>query len=494
MINIIPAVRKQTIFDGFYSKKSLENICVYFDEKMVTEGYKIKVTSDKIDVIAADKAGEFYALRTLKQLEKSGEIPCCEIEDYPKFSYRGLMYDVSRNFVGVKFIKHYLDILADVKMNVFHWHLSDDHGFRIDLESYPLLKTAILPDNKTKLPEKYIDESYKRGYFTKDDILEVINYAEKLHITVVPEIDLPGHISAVLNVYPELSCDGKKREIENKAGIFNGIGCIANDDFIKFCTDVVLELCDIFPSKYIHLGGDEVPTDNWKICPKCTALMKSLGINDEEELQTYFENILIKEVVKAGKTPICWNDIINEKIDKNAISHYWTPDYSPEETHVKEMRQELLNGRKYIMSYHSNSYLDMPYVYNSLKQTYDYNPSVTPFLDDISEKISENILGVQCNMWTEYAFDKQRLEYQIFPRLFAFAEMAWGSNNDYDSFKKRLQDFIKSNPEMEIEPADMNYYKDTYTQEERNAIMDEFYTEGQMGMIAYNRYLSETGK
>ncbi len=499
MLTIIPKPKMVNEKNGFYNKSGALEIDVAFDGTLPHEGYKLSVSDNGIQIVAVDQAGEFYARQTLRQLEVDGKIPLCEIEDAPRYEYRGFMYDVARNFVGITFIKHYLDILAFFKMNVFHWHLADDQGFRLDLESYPELKTANLIKNKTNIPQKYRDESYERGYYTKEDVKDVVEYAKSLHITVVPEIDMPGHLSSVLSLMENLSCSGKKRVVESGPGIYNGIGCIANKDFIDFSLNIVRELANLFPGKYIHLGGDEVPTDEWKTCPRCQAMMKEKGFKKEQELQVYYENILAKECKKLGKVAICWNDYVTDNFDKDIVSHFWTRhskefcDNGEGPFQYEEMKKQLSQGRKHIMSSHFYAYLDMPYEYNYLKSTYLYNPSTMPSLEDVPVEARKNIIGAQCNMWTEFAFDKARLEYQIFPRLIAFSEVCWTEEKDYEGFIERLEKMSNKLDELDIECADLSLYKEEYSDQERRQALDDFYCGdfSRMGLILYEQYLKK---
>ncbi len=497
MLSVIPNPNIQKKGQGYYKPKNENKIEISYDKSLPQEGYTLSVNNKGIQIVAADKAGSFYATQTLLQLTKKKKVPCCFIEDSPRYAYRGFMYDVVRNFVGVAFIKHYLDILAFFKMNIFHWHLCDDQGFRFDIESYPELKNANLKKNKTKIPKKYRDESYKRGYYTREEISEVVQYAASLHITVVPEVDMPGHLSAVLSVMENLSCNGKKRDVESGPGIYKGIGCIANKDFIDFSVTVVRNLAKLFSGKYIHLGGDEVPTDEWKVCPKCQAMMKEKGFKKEQELQVYYENILAKECKKLGKTAICWNDYVTDDFDKDIVSHFWTrhsEDFCDNGEGVfqyEEMKKQLAQGRKHIMSSHFYAYLDMPYEYNYLKSTYNYDPSTMPNLDDVPTEAKKNIIGAQCNMWTEFAYNKKRLEYQIFPRLIAFAEVCWSTKKDFEGFKKRLSKLKKHIKRFNIKGADMSLYKEEYTTKEQRQALDDFYCSdfSRIGMILYEKYL-----
>ncbi len=499
MLTLIPRPRVQNVKNGFYCSEDTSCIDVKIDTSLPIEGYKLSVGENNISITAADKAGEFYAKQTLAQLEVNGKIPQCEIEDSPRYEYRGFMYDVVRNFVGIKFIKHYLDILSFFKMNVFHWHLCDDQGFRLDIESYPELKNANRKENKTSIPQEYRDASYDRGYYTREEILDVIEYAKNLHITIVPEIDMPGHLSAILSIMPHLSCNGKKREVEAGNGIFTGIGCIANEDFIDFSLHIIRDLAKLFPGKYIHLGGDEVPTDEWKACQKCQSMMKEKGYKKEQELQVFYENVLADECRKLGRIAICWNDYVTDNFNKDIVSHFWTRhaeefcDNGEGVFQYEEMKKQLSQGRKHIMSSHFYAYLDMPYEYNYLKSTYLYNPSTMPSLEDVPVEARKNIIGAQCNMWTEFAFDKARLEYQIFPRLIAFAEVCWSEEKDYDDFMQRLEKMNEKICNLDIEAADLSLYKEEYSVNEQRQALDDFYCNdtSKSGMILYEKYLEK---
>ncbi len=497
MLNLIPKPRKLREFEGSINIENRKEIKIRQDYTLSEEGYRIKIQSSGVEIFATDEAGVFYAKQTLLQLEDGGKLPCCEIEDEPRFRYRGFMLDVSRHFVSVSYIKHILDILAYFKMNVFHWHLSDDHGFRMDFSCYPKLKEASRRENTTKLPEIYEDESYHRGYYTRREVQDVIAYASERCITIIPEIDMPGHLSAILNVYEEFSCDGKKRSFVKKGGVQNSVGCIGNSEFIQFSINIIRELCTVFPSKYIHLGGDEVPTKSWKMCPKCQEVMLEQGFSDERELQIYYEGILARECKKYGRIPIMWNDIVDEKMDSDIVSHFWTvPLLKTGREQAKEMKKQLLSGRMHIMSCHDRSYLDMPYKYNTLKHTYEYEPTKMPNMEDLSTEATNNIIGISCNMWTEYTGTKERLEYHIFPRFFAYAEVAWSIEKDYTGFLERLDGLQKKLEEFDLDGADRSCYKSEYNYIRRNLALIRYYwvDKDLYGDKEYNKYLERHQK
>ena len=275
------------------------------DMRLAPEGYAIKSIPEGIQVLASTEAGAFYALMSLEQMGEGGEMTCCYVNDAPKYGYRSFQLDCARHFWTVDKIKQILRLQAAIKMNTFHWHLSDDQGWRAEIKKYPLLtqKGSIRKDTPLSLAgynqgkEAHDGKEYGRGlFYTQEQMKEIVEYAWSLHIQVVPEIDMPGHMVAAIACYPELSCTGEETEVSNRWGVMDNILCCGNEKVYAFAKDIIDELCEIFPAPYFHIGGDEVPKTRWKTCPKCQAKIKELGLQDENALQGYFKQ-------RNGKIP-----------------------------------------------------------------------------------------------------------------------------------------------------------------------------------------------
>lgn len=428
------------------------NFVVLKDDSIAKEGYKLDVKSDKITIKASTQIGAYYALQSIRQLAKTdlgkNEVPCCEIDDEPRFSWRGMSLDESRHFFGVDVVKQRLDMMFMEKLNVFHWHLTDDQGWRIEIKKYPLLteigakrkNTQINGWRKTEMEEKPYS-----GFYTQEQIKEIVAYAKERGIMIVPEIDFPAHCAAVLAAYSYLACRDIKTEVpgyfagqvpEKVLGIkdWNRTICVGQESTFEFLYNVLDEVCELFDSPYLHIGGDEAPKDEWKKCPKCQQTMKDNNLADEEELQGWFTNKVAEYLKPKGKVLIGWNEVLKAKnLDKNTVVQYWTP------TRDKRAEKFVNSGGKMIMSNHKSFYFDMPYAQNPLKRTYTYKPQNY----GVNESNVKNVLGVEGEIWTEWIRDVNRLDFMTYPRLQALAEVAWSydENKNWDDFKARLDDF-----------------------------------------------------
>jgi hexosaminidase len=418
------------------------------------EGYRLSVTKSSQDQVgnvvisAPTEAGLFYGCQTLLQLlppeifsEKKVEgvkwqIPCVEITDSPRFGWRGLMLDVSRHFFTKQEVMRMLDAMALHKINTFHWHLVDDNGWRIQIKKYPKLtevggwRGGIDFGLDPKSSTAYGPDGRYGGFYTQDDIREVVAYAAKLHITVVPEIEMPGHSSAALRAYPEFSCSGKPG-----AGVY----CAGKDATFDFLQNVLPEVFELFPSKYIHIGGDEVDKGNWKHCEQCQARIKSEGLKNEHELQSYFIRRMEKFVNAHGKTLIGWSEIREGGLAQNAVVMDW----------IGGGREAANEGHDVVMSPTSNCYFDYyqgrdhnvePRAIGGflpLQKVYSFEPIPGGLAPDKQK----HILGAQGNVWTEYIPNIRQVQYMAFPRLSALAEVTWSPKEarNYDSFLRRLK-------------------------------------------------------
>lgn len=413
------------------------------------EGYLLSIDAAGILIRAKSERGLFYGVQSLRQLlpasvETSGiaaelELPYMLIEDAPRFAYRGFMLDEARYFFGVQAVKRILDLLALQKLNKFHWHLTDHQGWRIEIKKYPQLTEIGSRRSKTQrnglLALKAVyDHQEVSGFYTQAQIREIVAYAADNFIDVIPEIDLPGHSTAALAAYPELSCDGKPVEVGVDVGLSSfyslpKLVCAGKEFSYTFLQNVLDELLELFPARIIHLGSDEAGKKVWENCPDCQALMKKQGLKDVKELQDYFINRLASYLLDQGCAVIGWNDGLYEHSDPRIIVQNWFHAY-------KETIQKIKAGQKAIMSPMAAYYLNTPFRVSSLKQSYQYEPHVP----ELSEQEAENILGVEAPFWTEYVKNRARLDWGVFPRLLAVSETAWTDrkNKNYEDFESRL--------------------------------------------------------
>lgn len=446
-----------------YSDRIDDNADIHIikDETVCNEGYFLSVAESGIEIKASSKTGAYYALKTLERLTVNGEAPCCEIEDKPRFKWRGLHLDESRHFFGEKEVKRFLDLMFDEKLNVFHWHLTDDQGWRIEIKKYPRLTefgskrsySQIGGWGSTKIENEPVE-----GFYTQEQVKDIIDYAAERGITIVPEIDFPAHSLAAIASYPELACFPKESDVPGYFGgtvpeklwndkRWNKTLCCGKDSTFKFVYGVLDEVCELFPSEYIHMGGDEAPTGEWKRCPECQKIIKDNTLKNEHELQAWFENKLIDYLDTKGKRLIGWNEIAKTgKVKNNVTIQYWTPKRD------KAAEKFVNQGGSVIMSNHQAFYFDMPYATYPLKNTYNFRPEHY----GIHSENQGNILGVEGELWTEWIADINRLEMMAFPRVQALAEVGWSQGDkDFDDFKRRLDLLLPS-----LEEKGINYARD----------------------------------
>ena len=414
-------------------------ICEKVDGISSPEGYAIEVTKDGIKAKATSGAGLFYAAQTLLQLADGGNrIPVCSITDEPQFGYRGMMLDVSRHFFGKEFIKKQIDAIAHFKMNRLHLHLTDAAGWRIEIKKYPRLtdfaawrKPAIWKDwwfGSREYVEKGSEGAYG-GYYTQDDIREIVAYAAERYITIIPEIEMPAHSEEVLTAYPELSCT---HEPYKQADF-----CIGNEKTYEFLENVLTEVMELFPSEYIHIGGDEAGKASWPHCPLCQKRMKEENLSDVNELQSYLIHRIEKFVNSKGRQIIGWDEILDGGLAPNATVMSWRG--------TEGGIAATESGHKAIMTpggyCYLDSYQDAPHTqpmafgpYMPLENVYSYNPT-----DGLKEEQAKLIYGVQGNLWVEYIPTEELVEYMIYPRILAIAEIGWSNPaaRDYSEFRQR---------------------------------------------------------
>lgn len=452
------------------SKKEAKNviICRIINDIKNKEGYNIKVSPNTILIEGATAKGIFYGLQTIRQLLPSqientvsvGSstkwiVPCMTVSDYPEFGYRGMMLDVCRHFMPKEFVMKFIDMMALHKLNIFHWHLTDDQGWRIEIKKYPKL-TEVGAFRRMEIAghQNSPDWTWKvgryGGFYTQDDIREVVAYAKKRNVTIIPEIELPGHAMAALSAYPELSCSGGPFEVVGRWGIFHDIYC-SREETILFLQDVLNEVADLFPGEYIHLGGDEAPKTRWQRCKACQERMAKEGLKNETQLQTYFMGRMEKFLKTKGKKVICWDEVVEGGMSKTATIMSWREG----EGGIQAAR----NGNDVIMTPNKLVYFDYyqgdknsePLAIGGflpLEKVYEYSPVPK----ELTTEEAKHIKGVQANVWTEYMPDEKQVEYMVFPRIAALAEVAWSSqdNKDIKKFKIRLTNLMEHYSSMKI--------------------------------------------
>lgn len=402
------------------------------DKALPEEGYELSIHKSGICLSFSAPAGRIHGLTTLFELIRNyqGEIPCGCIQDAPRYGLRAYMLDVGRHFFDVTEIKRLLDQMQRLKLNTFHWHLSEDQGFRIESRKFPLLNSigswAVLEDG-TK----------QGGYYTQEEIREVVAYAALRGIEVVPEIDLPGHTSAMIAAYPELSCSGEPTEVKAGRGIFNRILCPGKDSTMEFLYALLDEIVPLFPGRYFHLGGDEAPKSEWAQCPDCQARIQEEHLDGEEGLQGWMTEKLIAHLEGLGKTVIGWNEMLYSGPKLNAVGQYWA------EMAPTKMKPCIEAGQRFIFSRRGTSYCDYPYTMVTLRATYQFGGETQ---EDIVPE--DQVLGLSICSWTEDIPTPSRLEELLFPRMQALSENGWSKEKDFEDWKNRVreleQDYLKS--------------------------------------------------
>jgi len=407
--------------------------------------HKLNITPKSIVINAEFDQGVFYGIQTLRQLFPADaemgklKLPCALpaliIQDEAKFAHRGLLLDCCRHFMSVEFIKKYIDALAYYKMNVLHWHLTEDQGWRIQIDQYPLL-TEVGAWRTEK------DGSRYGGFYTKNQIREIVAYATARHITVIPEIELPGHSSAAIAAYPALSCTHAPIQVENDWGVFKDIYCAGDEYTFEFLENVLTEVCELFPSHFIHIGGDEAPKFRWEQCEKCQRRMKKEKLKNESELQTYFIERIATFLHSKGKRIIGWDEILEGGIPADAMIQSWRGmaggEYAAKAAH------------DVVMSPTSHCYFDYGLSSTDMEEVYNFDPIPT----GLTMAESKYIRGGECNMWTEHA-PQETVDSKVFPRILALAEVLWSypDQRNYAAFNKRVEEHYKRLRAMDIQPG-----------------------------------------
>ena len=430
------------------------NVIFFMNAGLPSEAYGIHVEPDRIVIDYGDGAGAFYALQTIFQLlpeeifadsRQRGvkwEIPCLAMEDAPRFKYRGMHLDVCLHYFDVDFLKKYIDIMALHKVNRFHWHLTEDQGWRLEIKKYPLLTEKGQWRKETvvgSLNSGVYDGTPYGGYYSQEQVRDLVQYAAERYVTIIPEIELPGHALAAIACYPELSCGLEDHyETATKWGVFKQVYCPKETTF-EFLEDVFDEVFELFPSEVVHIGGDECPKASWKACPHCQALIRKLGLKDEYELQSWFVTRMEKYINSKGREIIGWDEILQGGLAPNAKVMSWLG----EEGGIQAARQH----HEVVMAPHQKYYLDYwqadpdsePLAMGgptTLKTMYEYEP--VP--EVLTPEEARYIIGVEGCVWTEYMDSPERVEYMAWPRMCAIAETGWTqTGKDWDGFTRRLE-------------------------------------------------------
>lgn len=463
-------IKRSTGYELFLTEKTPDanyiNLIIDKNLDVNEEGYTLNVTPEGITITATTPHGAFYGMQSVMQLlpaeiesptlinAQEWSMPAVQIKDEPKLGYRGQMLDVCRHFSDVDFIKKQLDVLATLKINTFHWHLTEDQGWRIEIKKYPKL---------TEISSQRVEgegNTYGPYFFTQEQVKEVVAYAKERFIEVIPEIELPGHGVAALTAYPEFSCTGGPFEVRNIWGVSNDIYCAGNDATFEFLENVIAEVAPLFESEYFHIGGDEAPKSRWKNCPKCQARIKAEGIkadkehSAEEKLQSYFVQRIEKVLLKHGKKMIGWDEILEGGLAPTATVMSWRGEQGG--ITAGNMGHDVIMTPSpwfYLDAFQGDPNLAPVGIgsFIKLSKTYSYNP--------IPEKLAEDkrhhILGVQANVWTEYMYNQDLIEYYLYPRISALAEVGWTNEDrkDYEDFERRLDNF-----RVRLDMHNINYY------------------------------------
>ena len=481
--NIIPTPKEQTIKNGFMliennpeiitndkfksvstllknainelnldnDEKPKNRIKFSYNKKLDNEEYILRINSNLIKISASSENGAIFGFQSLNQLMNLNlndgviKLKSQEIKDSPRFKYRGMHLDVGRHMYPVDFIKKYIDGLAMLKFNNFHWHLTEDQGWRIEIEKYPELnnigsfRDSTLIGHYGDKPRQF-DKSRYGGFYTKKEIKEIVKYANKRGINVIPEIEMPGHSQAAVASYPMLGCSGEQVGVAPLWGVFKEIYCSKNETF-DFLEDIIDEVVELFPSKYIHIGGDEAPKTNWKACGNCQNVIEREGLKDEYELQSYFITRMEKYINSKGKQIIGWDEILEGGLAPNATVMSWRGISGGIE--AAKMNHEVImtpNAVCYLDHYQAKDTKNEPLAiggYTPIEEIYNYEPIPS----ELDKSLHKYIIGAQGNVWTEYMKTSDHVEYMVFPRILALSEVVWADNRpSFEDFEKKVND------------------------------------------------------
>lgn len=454
------------VFAGNFRVKDGINFVTGKDAKLGEEGYLLEITPKRIVITAEQPKGFYYGLQSLLQLMPTEiygslradnvkwSIPCCYIEDRPRYAYRGLMLDVGRHFYPVSFIKKFIELIALHKMNVFHWHLTDDQGWRIEIKKYPKL-IQIGSQRKETMSGHYSDQKYDGkpygGFYTQDEIREVVKFAQEHFVTVIPEIEMPGHALAALAAYPEFGNNPDKiYQVGTKWGVHEDVFAPKEETF-RFLEDILTEVMDLFPSQYIHIGGDECPKKQWQESRFCQDLIRNEKLKNEHELQSYFIRRIDKFITSKGRKMIGWDEILEGGISPNATIMSWQGTEGGISAAKQHHDAIMTPGNFCYLDHYQADAKTQPIAIGgmtTLEEAYSYNPTPANLTPDEAG----HILGLQGNIWTEYMPTSAYVEYMTFPRAIALAEVGWTPQNlkNADDFKKRLDIHKKRLDHLEV--------------------------------------------
>jgi hexosaminidase len=462
----------------------MNNVILFVRPSLVMpdDNYKLLVEPNIVTITASGSQGYFYALQTLFQLlppeiygstrinNFSLTMPCVSIIDKPRYVHRGLMLDVGRHFMPISFIKKTIDLLAMHKMNVLHWHLTDDQGWRIEITKYPRLTQIGSVRSETVEGKMNYNQALKfdgkahEGFYTQDEVREVIRYAQERYITIIPEIEMPGHALAALAAYPELGCTGGPYGVAKIWGVIEDVYCPTEKTF-KFIEDVLTEVMEIFPSKYIHIGGDECPKTSWKQSKFCQDLMKTQGLKDEHELQSFFIKRIDRFLSSRGRKLMGWDEILEGGLSPNATVMSWRGIQGGIDA-AKQNHDVVMTPNPYVyIDYYQSHPAFEPLAiggFLTLEKVYSYEPTPT----ELKPEEAKHILGSQVNLWTEYVQSPEQAEYMIFPRACALAEVTWtpSNNKNFSDFGRRLETHFKRLDALKVNYATSIYdVKETFT-------------------------------
>lgn len=450
-INKMHHLKLNVITSGNHPSKNTIQLLLDTKTEYGNEGYAFVSNKNNVQITSHTAQGSFYGAQTLLQLidiektnsgvEYTTTIAGVKIFDKPAFAYRGMHLDVCRHFYDKEFVKKYIDLLAMHKMNTFHWHLTEDQGWRIEIKKYPRLTEIGSNRSETMVGKNWdqFDGVPHSGFYTQEDIKEIVQYAEERFITIIPEIEMPGHSLAALAAYPEFGCTGGPYEVAKTWGVFEDVYCAGNDNTFEFLEDVLSEVIELFPGKYIHIGGDECPKEQWEKCPKCQQRIKVEGLADEMELQSYFIKRIEKFLLANNKKLIGWDEILEGGLAPEATVMSWRG--------TEGGIQAARSGHDVIMSPNSDCYFDHYQAdpaneplaiggMTTLEDVYNYYP--VP--EELNADEVKHILGAQANLWTEYIATPEHVEYMVLPRMCALSEVVWSNkqSKNFSDFKIRL--------------------------------------------------------
>ena len=479
LTSIFPFTQENISFEFDENKKY--DFLLLEEKSFSEEEYAIFCQKEDLKVYASTFAGAFYALQTLMQLceeeriEEKILIPSCEILDKPRFHHRGLHLDVARHFFDKNELMRLIELMSFYKLNVLHLHLTDDQGWRIEIKKFPLLTEIGSKRSATHIGSwgtTDFDETPYGGFYTQEQMKEIIRFAQRRNITIIPEIDIPAHCAAAIAAYNHLACKNIEAPVSSwfcdKAAEAKGFKdwnrplCAGKKSTYDFIFGVLEEICDIFPSPFIHIGGDEAPTAQWEECPDCKRFMEENSIARVEDIQGFMANEIEAFVSQRGKRLIVWNDALKAKsLSSSIVGQYWTPQSD------KNVIKHIKNGGSIILSKFENLYFDMSYSEVPLSNTFFFYPTFMM----IPKKYEKNILGVEGALWTEWVWGREKLDFQLFPRMLALSEVCWRERGlkDYEEFLKRWDHHKKF-----LNKLNVNYACDEIANQKNKSIKNNF--------------------